>query len=174
MPYLLATGTSSQERETRRRVVLADDHPDVLRRVFAMLDPAFDVVATVSDGCSAVEAVHRLRPRRVAPRYRYAGDGWHTCGARVKAGRVCYQNHISQYAPGRGLRSCGLADRGQRLRFQEPDAFRFAISNRTHVPVVPLSRRLRAGTPHKEADFVWSSNPEKRRTSVSRDCLCGF
>jgi DNA-binding NarL/FixJ family response regulator len=62
MPYLLATGTSSHEREARRRVVLADDHPDVLRRVFAMLDPAFDVVATVSDGCSAVEAVHRLNP----------------------------------------------------------------------------------------------------------------
>jgi DNA-binding NarL/FixJ family response regulator len=62
MPYLLATGDCVTESEARRRVVLADDHPDVLRRILAMLDPVFDVVATVSDGCSAVEAVHRLNP----------------------------------------------------------------------------------------------------------------
>jgi DNA-binding NarL/FixJ family response regulator len=62
MPHPLATGDCMQESEARRRVVLADDHPDVLRRVLTMLGPEFDVVATVSDGYSAVEAVHRLNP----------------------------------------------------------------------------------------------------------------
>lgn len=62
MTQLLASPSGTQVKEVRRRIVLADDHPDILRRVSGMLSPQFDVVAMVSDGRSAVEAVHRLNP----------------------------------------------------------------------------------------------------------------
>jgi DNA-binding NarL/FixJ family response regulator len=62
MTQLLASPGGMQRKEARRRIVLADDHPDILRRVSGMLAPQFDVVATVSNGRSAVEAVHRLKP----------------------------------------------------------------------------------------------------------------
>jgi DNA-binding NarL/FixJ family response regulator len=62
MAQLLASAETTKKIEARRRVVLADDHPDMLRRVSGMLVPMFDVVAMVSDGWSAVEAVNRLNP----------------------------------------------------------------------------------------------------------------
>lgn len=62
MTQLLASPSGKQVKEVRRRIVLADDHPDILRRVSGMLTPQFDVVAMVGDGRSAVEAVHRLNP----------------------------------------------------------------------------------------------------------------
>jgi DNA-binding NarL/FixJ family response regulator len=62
MTQLLASPGGTQVKEVRRRIVLADDHPDILRRVSGMLTPQFDVVAMVGDGRSAVEAVHRLNP----------------------------------------------------------------------------------------------------------------
>lgn len=62
MAQLLASPKYVQPNEARRRVVLADDHPDILRRVSGMLAPLFDIVAAVSDGRSAVEAVSTLKP----------------------------------------------------------------------------------------------------------------
>jgi DNA-binding NarL/FixJ family response regulator len=62
MTQLLASPGGTQVKEVRRRIVLADDHPDILRRVSGMLTPQFEVVAMVGDGRSAVEAVHRLKP----------------------------------------------------------------------------------------------------------------
>jgi DNA-binding NarL/FixJ family response regulator len=43
-------------------VVIADDHPDVLVALDRMLKPFCDVVAAVSTGSDAVEAVIRLHP----------------------------------------------------------------------------------------------------------------
>jgi two-component system, NarL family, response regulator NreC len=48
--------------ERRPRVVLADDHPTVLVGFGRMLQPYCDVVASVSNGSEAVDAVSRLRP----------------------------------------------------------------------------------------------------------------
>jgi DNA-binding NarL/FixJ family response regulator len=62
MGQLLASQGGTQMKGARRRIVLADDHPDILRRVSGMLTPEFDVVAMVSDGRSAVDAVNRLNP----------------------------------------------------------------------------------------------------------------
>ncbi len=62
MTQLLASQGGTQVTEARRRIVVADDHPDILRRVSGMLTPQFDVVAMVGDGRSAVDAVHRLKP----------------------------------------------------------------------------------------------------------------
>ena len=45
-----------------RRVVIADDHPTVLAAFVRLLKPFCEVVATVSCGREAVDAVIRLKP----------------------------------------------------------------------------------------------------------------
>jgi DNA-binding NarL/FixJ family response regulator len=52
--------TSDPDRSPR--VVLADDHPSVLTALAKMLRAYCDVVATVSTGADAIDAVIRLRP----------------------------------------------------------------------------------------------------------------
>lgn len=47
---------------SRARVVVADDHPDVLDSIARLLTPEFDVVGTAADGQSAVEATASLDP----------------------------------------------------------------------------------------------------------------
>ena len=46
----------------RHRVLIADDHRNVLARVAGLLDGEYDVVAAVSDGKAAVDAAVVLRP----------------------------------------------------------------------------------------------------------------
>jgi NarL family two-component system response regulator LiaR len=48
--------------ERKPRVVLADDYPPVLAALSRMLEANCDVVASVSSGLEAVDAVRRLRP----------------------------------------------------------------------------------------------------------------
>ena len=47
---------------TLRRVVVADDLALVLSAVSALLRESFDIVATVSDGVAALEAILKLEP----------------------------------------------------------------------------------------------------------------
>ena len=47
---------------TRRRVLLADDHAQVLSAVTALLGDSFDVVGLVSDGRAALETTLKLQP----------------------------------------------------------------------------------------------------------------
>ncbi len=44
------------------RVLLADDHPVLLKAEIALLSPYFDVVGTASDGAALVLEARRLRP----------------------------------------------------------------------------------------------------------------
>jgi two-component system response regulator DesR len=46
----------------RPRAVLADDHPAVARQLRGLLEPEFEVVATVGDGNALVAAVAAHRP----------------------------------------------------------------------------------------------------------------
>ena len=46
----------------RARIVLADDHPELLTCIAGMLNSEFDVVEMVSDGQALVEAAQRLSP----------------------------------------------------------------------------------------------------------------
>ena len=46
----------------RARVILADDHPDVLESLLALVEPEFDVVATVRDGNALVAAAAAFTP----------------------------------------------------------------------------------------------------------------
>jgi DNA-binding NarL/FixJ family response regulator len=47
---------------SRARVLLADDHAATLRRWRGLLEPEFEVIATVSDGDSLVSEAERLCP----------------------------------------------------------------------------------------------------------------
>jgi DNA-binding NarL/FixJ family response regulator len=47
---------------TRMRVLLADDHAPVAAHLRAVLEPEFDVVATVGDGGALVQAAESLDP----------------------------------------------------------------------------------------------------------------
>jgi len=47
---------------SRRRILLADDHPLMLERVKTFLEPTFDVVGLAHDGLEMVEEAKRLNP----------------------------------------------------------------------------------------------------------------
>jgi DNA-binding NarL/FixJ family response regulator len=53
------------QRQDRIRVVLADDHPEVLEAVAELLADDFEVSRTVSGGASLVKAAADLRPNAV-------------------------------------------------------------------------------------------------------------
>ena len=47
---------------SRPRVLIADDHPDLIFFVRGLLEEEFDIVGTVGNGLSLVEEAIRLRP----------------------------------------------------------------------------------------------------------------
>ncbi|HKE32859.1 MAG TPA: response regulator transcription factor [Candidatus Angelobacter sp.] len=53
------------DKTARPRVVIADDHPQLVKQVAVFLQKEFDVVATANDGLSALEHVQRERPDAV-------------------------------------------------------------------------------------------------------------
>ena len=46
----------------RLRIVLADDHPQILALLQTLLEPEYDVVGTAEDGQSLIAAAQALRP----------------------------------------------------------------------------------------------------------------
>lgn len=46
----------------KARVLLADDHPDVLEKVTHLLEQEYEIVGKVSDGDSLVSSYSRLKP----------------------------------------------------------------------------------------------------------------
>jgi len=48
--------------DSRPRLLLADDHTEILRAFQRLLEPSFEVVGRVIDGGAVVEAATRLRP----------------------------------------------------------------------------------------------------------------
>ena len=50
------------KEEIRARVLLADDHPAVIESLRAVVEPEFEVVATVGDGNALVAAAEALAP----------------------------------------------------------------------------------------------------------------
>jgi CheY-like chemotaxis protein len=46
----------------RPRILLADDHPEILRAFQRLLEPGFEVVSRVTDGLALLEEATRLKP----------------------------------------------------------------------------------------------------------------
>jgi DNA-binding NarL/FixJ family response regulator len=55
----------AEQERARIRILVADDHAEVLETVVPMLEAHFTVVGTASDGRAAVEAEKRLHPDAV-------------------------------------------------------------------------------------------------------------
>ncbi|MDQ2773432.1 MAG: response regulator transcription factor [Acidobacteriota bacterium] len=51
-----------QSPRPKLRLLLADDHPDVLEEIRTLLAVEFDVIGTVGDGAGLVEAARTLSP----------------------------------------------------------------------------------------------------------------
>jgi len=60
---------------TQGKTLLADDHPSVVEDLRAVLQPEFEVIATVGNGCSLITGgnVHARCDRH---RHRDVGDAW--------------------------------------------------------------------------------------------------
>ena len=54
--------TRESKQGKRARVLLADDHPAVIKDLCAVLQPEFEVIATVEDGAALVAAAEALAP----------------------------------------------------------------------------------------------------------------
>ena len=55
-------GTTAESARKRFRVVLADDHQDLLEEIRCLIAPEFDVVRSVNEGLSLIQAACELRP----------------------------------------------------------------------------------------------------------------
>src|ERR1017187_8289156 len=53
---------SMRGAQTRLRIVLADDHWDLLEEMLILLTPEFEVVRSVTEGLALIEAARDLRP----------------------------------------------------------------------------------------------------------------
>ena len=86
----------------RPRVVVADDHADVLDRVSELLAESHDVVASVRDGEAAIEAALRLDPDVVVLDVSMPGLDGFEAAARIKASgsqaRIVFlSNHADEH-----------------------------------------------------------------------------
>jgi DNA-binding NarL/FixJ family response regulator len=55
-------GPAAESARKRFRVVLADDHPDLLDEIRCLIAPEFDVVRSVNEGLALIQAACELRP----------------------------------------------------------------------------------------------------------------
>jgi DNA-binding NarL/FixJ family response regulator len=58
-------GSPAENERSRFRLVLADDHPDLLDEMRYLLAPEFDVVGSAMEGVALIEAASELRPDAV-------------------------------------------------------------------------------------------------------------
>ena len=71
------------------RLVLADDHPDVLDEIRDLLASEFDVLRTVNEGVALIEATAELRPDAVISDIRMPGLGGIEAGRQILQRGLC-------------------------------------------------------------------------------------
>ncbi len=133
------------------KVLLVDDHPDILRSTSRLLSFDFDVVGTASDGLSAVAAAQRLDPDLIALDISMPGrDGFQTAQDLVqigsRAGIVFLTMHESNDYVAEGFRSGG---RG------------YVLKTRLHLDLANALQRVLAGQlflPSLESLFAIDNN----------------
>jgi DNA-binding NarL/FixJ family response regulator len=59
---ILQDHARGRNKDKRARVLLADDHPTVVKDLCALLEPEFEVIATVGNGNALVGAAEALAP----------------------------------------------------------------------------------------------------------------
>lgn len=84
-----ATATTSEARQPQYRVVLADDHQDILDGLYNLLASHFQVLAAVKDGNALIEAVARTRPDAVISDIYMPGRNGIEAGAHILRTGLC-------------------------------------------------------------------------------------
>ena len=79
----------NENEQPRPRLVLADDHKDILDEVRRLLASGFDVLCTVAEGNALIQAVAELRPDAVISDIRMPGLGG------IEAGRQILRQGLS-------------------------------------------------------------------------------
>lgn len=120
---------------TKPKVLLVDDHPDILRSTSRLLSFDFNVVGTASDGYQAVDAAQRLDPDLIALDISMPGrDGFQTAQDLVQIGTraniVFLTMHESDEYVAEGFRSGG---RG------------YVLKTRLHLDLINALQRVGAG-----------------------------
>ena len=72
-------------KKIRARVVLADDHPEILEDLRALVEREFEVIATVGDGHALVAAAEALDPDVIVTDIAMPGLNGITAAARILA-----------------------------------------------------------------------------------------
>jgi len=125
---------------TRPKVLLVDDHPDILKSTSRLLSFDFDVVGTASDGYQAVDAAQHLDPDLIALDITMPGrDGFQTAQDLVQIGtraRIVFLTmHESDDYVAEGFRSGG---RGYvlktRLHLDLANALQHVLAGQWFVP----------------------------------------
>jgi DNA-binding NarL/FixJ family response regulator len=138
-PGATDTGAGARRGAPPPRVLLADGHTVVRATVCALLEPEFDVVASVADGPALLDAVRRLRPAAVVTDLDLPGLGGFGAVARLtreipEAGVVLLTNHAEPGLESAG-RSAGV--RGYVLKPRAAEelvpALRAALDGRYYV-----------------------------------------
>ena len=73
----------NEEQKIRARVILADDHPEVVEGLRALVESEFDVVGTVGDGKALIAAVEMLAPDVVVTDIAMPGLNGMTAAAQI-------------------------------------------------------------------------------------------
>jgi CheY-like chemotaxis protein len=125
---------------SKPKVLLVDDHPDILKSTSRLLSFDFEIVGTASDGYQAVDAAQRLDPDVIALDITMPGrDGFETAQQLVQIGtraRIVFLTmHESDDYVSEGFRSGG---RGYvlktRLHLDLANALRRVLSGQLFVP----------------------------------------
>ena len=76
-----------QRASDKVRIVLADDHEDLLYEIHALLTPRFEIVNAVTDGLTLIDAVRDLKPDLVVSDIRMPGiSGIEACRRIIQEG----------------------------------------------------------------------------------------
>jgi DNA-binding NarL/FixJ family response regulator len=74
---------------TRPRLLLADDHEDLLREVVALLDREFEVIGVARDGTALMDIAAHLNPDVVITDFRMPGLSGIDAGSRLLEQGLC-------------------------------------------------------------------------------------
>jgi DNA-binding NarL/FixJ family response regulator len=73
----------NEQEKIRARVILADDHPEVVEGLRALVEAEFDVVGTVGDGNALIAAAEALAPDVIVTDIAMPGLNGITAAARI-------------------------------------------------------------------------------------------